>query len=187
MVRKLFFDPYCIWDNRLVSENNILYYCFVTFYVERRCCHPNMKPIRYFIFERDVHLFLASSCSNDYFHAYAIIYFLANRLVFQNMVTYSYRIFVLSKFLLIHLRLTEVLHKVTACLIKFCPNRTKASFAWQLAIVQMTSCMCYLHVNNFISRDFSSCQLLPCTCSASRVKRSVLVYIYVYCMFVAPR
>ena len=29
-----------VWDNRLVSENNILYYCFVTFYVERRCCHP---------------------------------------------------------------------------------------------------------------------------------------------------
>ena len=108
--------------------------------------------------------------SNDYFHAYAIIYFLANQLVFQNMVTYSYRIFVLSKLLLIHLRLTEVLHKVTACLIKFCLNRTKASFAWQLAIVQMTSCMCYLHVNNFISRDFSSCQLLSCTCSASRVK-----------------
>ena len=38
--------------------------------------------------EQDVHLFLASSCSNDYFQAYAIIYFLANRLVFQNMVTY---------------------------------------------------------------------------------------------------
>ena len=76
-----------IWDNRLVSENNILYYCFVTFYVERRCCHPNIKPIRYFI-EQDAHLFLASSCLNDYFHPCAIIYFLANRLVFQNMVTY---------------------------------------------------------------------------------------------------
>ena len=58
-------------------------------FVERRCCHPNMKPIRYFIFEEDAHLFLASSCSNDYFHVYAIIYFLANRLVFQNMVTYK--------------------------------------------------------------------------------------------------
>ena len=31
------------WDNRLVSDNKILYYCFVTFYVERRCCHPNMS------------------------------------------------------------------------------------------------------------------------------------------------
>ena len=113
-----------IWDNRLVSENNILYYCFVTFYVDQRCCHPNMKPIQYFISEQDAHLFLASSCSNDYFHAYAIIYFLAIRLVFQNVVTYSYRIFVLSKFLLLlHLRLTEALHKLTACLINLCSNR----------------------------------------------------------------
>ena len=86
-----------------------------------------------------------------------------------------------SKFLLlIHLRLTEVLHKLTVCLLKFCPNRRfiQASFAWATIlpkIDQMTSCMCYLHVNNFISRDFSSCQLLPCTCSASRVKRFVLV------------
>ena len=47
----------------------------------------------------------------------------------------------------------------------------------------MTSCMCYLHVNNFICRDFSSCQLLPCTCSASRVKRSVLVYIMYICLW----
>ena len=60
-----------------------------------------------------MHLFLTSSCSNDYFHAYAIIYFLANRLVFQNMVTYKN--FVPCKFLLlIHLRLTEVLHNLTA-------------------------------------------------------------------------
>ena len=75
----------------MAAENetlNSLLLLFVTIYVERRCCHPNMKPIRYFIFEQDAHLFLASSCSNDYFHAYAIIYFLANRLVFQNMVTY---------------------------------------------------------------------------------------------------
>ena len=36
-----------------------------------------------------MHLFLAFSCLNDYFHADAIIYFLANRLVFQNMVTYN--------------------------------------------------------------------------------------------------
>ena len=75
----------------MVAENetlNSLLLLFVTIYVERRCCHPNMKPIRYFIFEQDAHLFLASSCSNDYFHVYAIIYFLANRLVFQNMVTY---------------------------------------------------------------------------------------------------
>ena len=47
------------------------------------------EPIRYFIFEQDVHLFLASSCSNDYFHLDAIIYFRANWLVFQNMVTYK--------------------------------------------------------------------------------------------------
>ena len=110
----------------MAAENetlNSFLLLFVTIYVERRCCHPNMKPIRYFIFEQDAHLFLASSCSNDYFHTYAIIYFLANRLVFQNMVTY-YRIFVLSKFLLlIHLRLTEFLHKLTACLINFWPNR----------------------------------------------------------------
>ena len=75
----------------MAAENetfNSLLLLFVTIYVERRCCHPNMKPIRYFIFEQDAHLFLASSCSNDYFHAYAIIYFFANRLVFQNMVTY---------------------------------------------------------------------------------------------------
>ena len=51
----------CVTIFGLVSENNILYYCFVTFYVERRCCHPNMKPIRYFIFEQDAHLFLASA------------------------------------------------------------------------------------------------------------------------------
>ena len=31
---------------------------------------------------------LASSCSNTYFRAYAIIDFLADRLVFLNMVTY---------------------------------------------------------------------------------------------------
>ena len=31
---------------------------------------------------------LASSCSNAYFRAYAIIDFLADRLVFLNMVTY---------------------------------------------------------------------------------------------------
>ena len=47
------------------------------------------EPIRYFIFEQDVHLFLVFSCLNDYFHTDAIIYFLANRLVFQNMVTYK--------------------------------------------------------------------------------------------------
>ena len=75
----------------MAAENetlNSLLLLFVTIYVERRCCHPNMKPIRYFIFEQDAHLFLASSCSNDYFQAYAIIYLLADRLVFQNMVTY---------------------------------------------------------------------------------------------------
>ena len=32
---------------------------------------------------------LASSCSNAYFRAYAIINFLADRLVFLNMVTYA--------------------------------------------------------------------------------------------------
>ena len=31
---------------------------------------------------------LASSCANAYFHAYAIIDFLADRLVFLNTVTY---------------------------------------------------------------------------------------------------
>ena len=31
---------------------------------------------------------LASSCSNTYFRAYAIIYFLTDRLVFLNTVTY---------------------------------------------------------------------------------------------------
>ena len=31
---------------------------------------------------------IASSCSNTYFRAYAIIDFLADRLVFLNMVTY---------------------------------------------------------------------------------------------------
>ena len=34
---------------------------------------------------------LASLCSNDYFYVYAIISFLANRLVFFNMVAYITR------------------------------------------------------------------------------------------------
>ena len=34
--------------------------------------------------------FLAFSCSNDYFRAYAIIKILANWFVFPNMVTYYY-------------------------------------------------------------------------------------------------
>ena len=32
---------------------------------------------------------LASSCSNDYYGAYAIIDFLSNRLIFPNTVTYT--------------------------------------------------------------------------------------------------
>ena len=31
--------------NRL-AEKQISFYCFVAFYVERRCRHPNLKPIR---------------------------------------------------------------------------------------------------------------------------------------------
>ena len=123
------------------------------------------EPIRYFIFEQDVYL-LASSCSNDYFHADAIIYFLGNRLVFQNMV-----IFVLLKFLLlIHLRLTEVLHKLTAWTIasflaKQLPRQISLWINLLLGqkLIKQDDFLhvLYLHVNNFISRDISTCQILP--------------------------
>ena len=58
-----------------------------------------------------MHLFLAFSCLNDYFHTDAIIYFLANRLVFQNMVTFkNFCTPQISTATVILLRLTEVLH-----------------------------------------------------------------------------
>ena len=36
---------------------------------------------------------LVCSCSNDYFCAYAVVDFLANKLVFPNMVTYCVRLY----------------------------------------------------------------------------------------------
>ena len=72
------------------------------------------EPIRYFIFEQDAHLILASSCSNDYIHMYVIIYFLANLLVFQNMVTYKNFCTLQISTVNSHLLLTEALHKLTA-------------------------------------------------------------------------
>ena len=44
----------------------------------KRCCHPNLKPIECFIFQYNVLFFrLASLCLNNYFHAYIIIHFVA--------------------------------------------------------------------------------------------------------------
>ena len=63
--------------------------CFIIALLPFTLSEDAAISIRYFILEQDVHLFLASSCSNDYFHMYAIIYCPANRLVFQNMVTYK--------------------------------------------------------------------------------------------------
>ena len=41
-----------IWENQPVSEENkFLFYCFVAFYVERRCRRPNLKPIRRIVVE----------------------------------------------------------------------------------------------------------------------------------------
>ena len=54
-VLRIFLDIYIrdhIWENQPVSEKNkFLFYCFVAFYVERRCRRPNLKPIRRFVVE----------------------------------------------------------------------------------------------------------------------------------------
>ena len=103
-----------VWDNRLDRENEIIFYCFVTIYVERRCCRPNnMKPIQHFKFEQDTHLFfkfsLAPSCSNDY-----IFPLVCDNLFVQNMVTYKNSCTPQIPTVNSHLHLTEVLHKLTA-------------------------------------------------------------------------
>ena len=66
------------------------FYCFVAFFVERRYV-PLSKFEGYLMLTfggRRASFLLASSSLNEYFRAYTIIDFLANRLVFVNMVTY---------------------------------------------------------------------------------------------------
>ena len=76
--------------NRLARKTKLF------FFLSEDVAVQNLKAIRRFIFKYVKRtsfslLPLESSCSYDYFCMYAIIDFLANKLVFLNTVTYSRR------------------------------------------------------------------------------------------------
>ena len=73
------------WKNNRLARKTKLF--FIALLPDRRCHRPNLKPIRH-LRHASFSLFpLMSSCLNDDFCVYAIIYILSNQLVSPNTVT----------------------------------------------------------------------------------------------------